>query len=300
MIAIFSSYKRSKGFAALSALVGWGFALFISASAYTVQSKTPAHQKPDWEDQIVPGSPLTVLDLTRRLIPDVNDVGGSDKITGTDLSGIRLLDGVEATGMELDPGSDDECEITESDYFWLRDGANRFLVLLLTVDGEKLVIGLFRISPSVALLDAVTIAQDVHVNVNREKLWPIHSQREAFAVHSWHDNSSESFDQYTLISIVDGKLRAIAAPPGLQGFTDYSPARQRVCKTAMTPDFRFVRSPQREYFDLIVHEKTLKVCHRDSENWNWDTGIVYKKSVRRLWQWSAKNKQYRRSSTRSR
>ena len=85
MIATLSCYKRSKGCAAPSALVGWSLALFISASAYTVQSKTPAQQKPDWEDRIVPGSPLTVLDLTRRLIPDVNDVDGSDKITGADL-----------------------------------------------------------------------------------------------------------------------------------------------------------------------------------------------------------------------
>jgi hypothetical protein len=133
----------------------------------------------------------------------------------------------------------------------------------------------------------------MHMDVDREKLWPIHSQHEAFAAHSWHDNSSESFDLYTFISIVDGKLRAIGTPGSFQGFTDYSSARQRVCKTAVSPRFRFVRSPQRQYFDLIVNAMTLKVCHRDSEKWNWNTGIVYKKLARHVWRWSAKTKQYR-------
>lgn len=298
--SMFTSHKVVRGIVAVAASAGWILALSACATALQLQSKGSAHQKPNWEDKIIPGSQLTVLDLTRRLIPDIKNDGAGDGISGTDLSGIRLLDGVEATGMELDPDSDDEREITESDCFWLRVAGNRFLVLLLTVDGEKLVIGLFKISPAVSLLDAVTIAQDLHVDVNRDKVWLIHPQHEAFAVHSWHDNSSESFDQYTFISVVDGKLRAIAAPASLQGFTDYSPARQRVCKTALSPQFRFVPSPHRVYFDLIVSEKTLKVCHRDSEKWSWNTGIVYTKSVRRLWQWSAKNKQYRRASTRNR
>jgi hypothetical protein len=286
---------------ALALTLGCILSLFISATAQPLQTKTPAHEEPEWEDKIVPGSQLTVLDLTRRLIPNVKrDSVKLDKITGTDLSGIRLLDGVEATGMELDPESDDECEITESDYFWLKDGGDRLLVLLLKLDVEKLVIGLFRVGPAVTLLDAVTIAQDVHVDVNREKLWSIHPQHEAFAAHSWHDNSSESFDLYTFVSVVDGKLRAVANPASFQGFTDYSPVRQRVCKTAAQPEFRFVRSPGSEYFDLIVSETTLKVCHRDSEKWSWKTGIVSKKTIRRLWRWSAKNKQYRRASTRSR
>ena len=301
MNEISTSHKRPGRNVALSAPVGWILALFICATASPVQSKIPAHQKPDWEDQIVPGSRLTVLDLTRRLIPDIKRASvTADKFTATDLSGVRLLDGVEATGMELDLDSDDEREINESDYFWLKYGGTRFLVLLLTVDGEKIVIGLFKISPAVSLLDVVTIAQDVHVDVNREKVWLIHPQHEAFAVHSWHDNSSESFDQYTFISVVGGKLRAIATPGSFQGFTEYSQARQRVCKTAMSPQFRFVRSPHRDYFDLIVKERTLKVCHRDSEKWSWNTGIVYTKSVRRLWQWSSKTRQYRRASTRSR
>ncbi|HSE38800.1 MAG TPA: hypothetical protein VLG74_15980 [Blastocatellia bacterium] len=301
MNEIFTSHKRPRRIVALAAPVGWILALFICATAFPVQSKATAHQKPDWGDQIVPSSRLTVLDLTRRLLPDIKqDSATADKITATDLSGIRLLDGVEATGMELDLESDDEHEITESDYFWLKDGGNRFLVLLLTVDGEKIVVALFKISPAVTLLDAVTVAQDVHVDVNRERVWLIHPRHQAFAAHSWHDNSSESFDQYTFISVVDGKLRAVATPGSFEGFTDYSPARQRVCKTALSPEFRFVRSTHREYFDLIVSEKTLKVCHRDSEKWSWNTGIIYKKSVRRLWHWSAKNKQYRRASTRSR
>jgi hypothetical protein len=297
----FTSNKALQTKGALGATVVWVLALFICATALPVQTKTTAHQNPDWDDRLIPVSQLTVLDLTRRLIPDVKrDSVKADKITGTDLSGIRLLDGVEATGMELDPESDDECEITESDYFWLKNGGDRLLVLLLKLDVEKLVIGLFRIAPAVTLLDAVTIAQDMHVDVDGEKLWSIHPQHQAFAAHSWHDNSSESFDLYTFVSVVDGKLRAVANPASFQGFTDYSSARQRVCKTAAVPEFRFVRSSQGEYFDLIVSETTLKVCHRDSEKWSWKTGIVYKKSVRRLWRWSAKNKQYRRASTRSR
>ena len=288
--------KRSKRIGTFAGAAGCLLVLSICATALPVQkTKTTAREKPDWQDKIVPGSQLTVLDLTRRIIPDIkSDPVKADKITGRDLSGIRLLDGVEETSMELDPDSGDEREITEADYFWIQEGGERLLVLLLKVDVEGVVIGLFKVSAEVALLDAVTIAQDVHVDVDREKLWTIHSQHQAFSVQCWHDNSSESYDNYTFVSIVHGKLRAVAGPVVFEGFTIYSAARQRVCKTSTAPKFQFVRPQGPGYFDLAVTETTLKVCHRDSEEWSWKTGVVFQKSVRRLWRWSAKKKQYRR------
>ena len=294
----FTTHNAIKRVRAVSAPLGWIFALILCVTALPVQTKT-SHQKPDWDSQIVPGSKITVLELTRLLIPDAQRVDAKgDKITGSDLSGIRLLDGVEETGMELDPESDDECEITDPDYFWLKNGGERLLVLLLRLEIDKLVIVLYKTSPVVDLLDAVTIAQDIHVDVDSEKLWQIHPQHEAFVAHSWHDNSSESFDRHTFISVVDGKLRAVADPASSYGFTEYSPARQRVCKTATSPEFRFVRSASGAYFDLIVTETTLKVCHGDSEEWSWKTGIVSKRSVARVWRWNPKSKQYRRTAVR--
>jgi hypothetical protein len=291
---------RTKRIRALAVVIACVFALSIFATALPVQRKTPAHEKPDAEDQIVPGSRQTVLDLARRIIPDIKTDSNGSRITGSDLSGIRLLDGVEETAMELDLDSRDELEITEFDYIWLKNEGARLLALLLTLEPEKLVIGLFKTSPTITLLDAATITQDVHVTVDPRKLWPIHPQHEAFAVHFWHDNSSESFDQYTLISVVNGKLRAVADTGGFQGSTDYSPARRRVCKTALSPAFRFAPSPTSGYFDLIVTEVTLKVCHPEAESWTWKTGVVYRKSVSRVWRWSAKDDKYRRASTRPR
>ena len=295
----FISHNAIQKVRALTAPAAGLLTLIICATALPVQTKTTGHQKPDWDSQIVPGSQITVLDLTRRLIPDAQrDNSKVDKITGSDLSGIRLLDGVEETGMELDPDSGDEYEITDPDYFWLKDRGEKLLVLLLRLEIEKLVIGLFKTSPSVDLLDAVTIAQDMHVDVDAEKLWQIHPQHQAFAAHSWHDNSSESFDGYTFISVVDGKLRAVADPASAYGFTEYSPARRRVCKTATSPEFRFVRSASGDYLDLMITETTLKVCHRDSEEWSWKTGIVSKRSLVRVWRWNPKYKQYRRALVR--
>ena len=278
--------------------VAFGLAFSVVAAAVPIQTKTAQHEAPDWQDKIIPGSQLTVLELTRRLIPDIrSDPNKSNKMIANDMSGIRLLDGVEETGMELETEVTDEHEITETDYFWIKDEGENLLVLLATVDGEKIVIGLFKASPEISLLDAVTIAQDMHVDVDREKLWQVRSGGEAFSVHCWHDNSSESFDAYVFVSVVNRKLRAIADPGAFSGFTDYSPTRQRLCKTAATPKFQFVRSPGRGYFDLIVTEMTLKACHGDTQEWSWKTGIVYRKSVRRVWRWSPKMKQYQRAST---
>jgi hypothetical protein len=288
---------RSKGIGYAAATIACVLALNICAMTLTVQTKAGAHEKPDWEDQIVPGSEQTVLDLARRIIPDIKSDAKGSKISGSDLSGIRLLDGVEETGMEVDVDAGDDLEITEPDYLWLKNGGDKLLVLFLTLEPEKLVIGLFKTSPAITLLDAATIAQDVHVTVDAGKLWSIHPQHEAFAVHFWHDNSSESFDQYAFISVVNGKLRAVADTGGFQGFTDYSPARRRVCKTALSPEFRFAPLPNRGYFDLIVTEVTLKVCHPETENWSWKTGVVYRKSVRRVWRWSGKDNKYRRSGS---
>ena len=289
--------KRRKLIRLLAPARWLALVLSLCATATSAQTKTTKHENPDWDDKIVPGSQLTVLELAKQILPDINsNPNKADKITATDLSSIRWLEGIQPTGMELDPNSTDECEITDPDYLWIKDGGYRHLVLLLKVNLEAVVIGLFKVSPEVSLLDAVTVAQDMHVDVNREKVWAIHSQREAFSVHCWHDNSSESFDTYTFVSVVDLKLRAVAGPIGSSGFATYSPASQRLCKTSATPKFQFVSSQGRGYFDLIENEITLKVCHRDSEEWSWKTGVVYRKSVRRLWRWSAKHKQYRRAA----
>jgi hypothetical protein len=283
----------------VAAAIGCVFAVSIYTKALPVQSKAATHEKPAWEDQIVPGSQLTVLDLARRIIPDIkSDSDTGSHVIGTDLSGIRLLDGVEETAMELDLDSRDELEITELDYIWLKQAGVRLLVLFLTLEPEKLVIGLFKTSPEITLLDAATITQDMHTTFDPGKLWQIHPQRQAFAVHFWHDNSSESFDLYTFISVVNGKLRAIAVTGGFIGFTDYSPARRRVCKTAVSPEFRFAPAANRGYFDFIVTEVTLKVCHPESVNWSWKTGVVYRKPVRRVLRWNAKANQYRSAATR--
>lgn len=289
---------RSKRIGAFAAVIACVFALSIFATALPFQRRTSPHEKPDAEDQIVPGSQQTVLDLARRIIPDIKTDANGSRITGSDLSGIRLLDGVEETGMELDLDSRDELEITELDYIWLKQAGVRLLVMLLTLEPEKLVIGLFKTSPEITLLDAATITQDMHTTFDPGKLWQIHPQRQAFAVHFWHDNSSESFDLYTFISVVNGKLRAIAVTGGFIGFTDYSPARRRVCKTAVSPEFRFAPAANRGYFDFIVTEVTLKVCHPESVNWSWKTGVVYRKPVRRVWRWNAKANQYRSAAAR--
>jgi hypothetical protein len=289
---------RSIRIGTFCAAVVCGLTLSIYATALPFQTKTTAHEKPDWDDKIIPGSQLTVLELTRRIIPDIkSDPNKAERMIANDLSGIRLLDGVEETGMELDTESVDEHEIAETDYFWITDAGAKLLVLLFEVDGGKVGIGLFKISPEVSLLDAVTIAQDMHVNVDRDKVWEIRPGSQAFAVQCWHDNSSESFDAYTFISVVNRKLRAIANPGPYSGFAEYSAARQRLCKTSTTPKFQFVRSAAGGYFDLIVTEMALKVCHRESVEWSWKSGVVYRKSVRRLWRWSAKMKQYRKRST---
>lgn len=278
--------------------IGCVFGLSLYATALALQTKTPAHEKPDWKDKVVPGSDVTVLDLARRIIPDIKEHSEKpDKMIASDLSGVRLMDGVEETGMEVDLSSGDQCEIGDPDYCWMKEGGGKFLVLLLKVNIEGAVIGLFKISPEVTLLDAATIAQDVHVDLDLEKLWTIHPQHQAFMVQCWHDNSSESFDSYTFVSVVNLKLRAVAGPMLSSGFATYSSARDRICKTSMTPKFQFVRSAGRAYFDLIDSETTLKVCHRNSEEWSWKTGVVYRKTVRRVWRWSATNKEYRKVPT---
>jgi len=293
------SMRPARRIGALAVAAGWVFALSLGATAFPLQAKKTTHEKPYWDDTIIPGSPVTVLELARRIIPDIkSDPDKVDKVTGRDFSRVRVVDGVEETGMELDTDSDEEREISEADYFWMKDDRDRRLVLLLKVDVERPVIGLFKVSPEVALLDAVTIAQDAHVDVETGKLWAIHPRREAFAVQCWHDNSSESFDGYTFISIVNHKLRAVAGQLVFSGFTTYLPARRRLCKTATTPKFQFVRSPGRAYFDLIVTDLILKVCHPEAEEWSWKTGIVFQKNVRTVWRWNAKKRQYGRASAR--
>lgn len=285
----------------LASVAACVFALSLGAMALPVQTNKKAHEKPAWGDRIIPGSQLNVLELARRIIPDIkNDPDKLNSFKARDFSAVRLLDGVIETGMELDLEPDDDCEMGEPDCFWIKDGGKRMLILVLEVNSAKsgIILGLFKVSPEVVLLDAVTIAQDMHVSVNTETLWPIHSQHQAFVVESWHDNSSESYETYTFVSIFAGKLRAIADSTPPYGFTEFSPASQRLCKTATSPKFQFVQSSGREYYDLLIRETTLKVCHRESDEWSWKTGIVSQKVSRQLLRWNPRAKKYRRPPAR--
>lgn len=278
----------------LAPLAACLFSLSLGARALPVQTNRKAHEKPDWGDRIIPGSQLTVLELARRIIPDIkNDPNKLNSLKASDFSAVRLLDGVDETGMELDLEPNHECEMGEPDYFWMREGGQRLLVLLLEVDSAQsgVILGLFKVSPEVVLLDAVTIAQDMHVSVDTQTLWPIHSEHQAFVVESWHDNSSESYDTYTFVSILAGKLRAIADFTPAYGFTEFAPS-QRLCKTATTPRFQFVQSSGKGYYDLLVHETTVKACHRESDEWSWKTGIVYRKVSRHLLRWNPRTRHY--------
>jgi hypothetical protein len=259
--------------------------------------KQLAHQEAGWDDTIIPGSPVTVLELAQKVIPDLDiDEKKSLKIMGKDLSNVRLLDGVDETGMELDLDTQEEHEFTGADYLWMKDHSEKLLVLILSVDIERPVITLFKVGPQIKLLDSVTMAQDAHVTVDAKKVWTIHPQHQAFVVQCWHDNSSESYDSYTFVSVIRGRLRAIAGPITSTGFTQYSSARRRVCKTSTTSTFKFNRSQRGGYFDLIETDETMKVCHRESEEWSWKTGIVSKRTARVTYGWNSRVKQYRRSS----
>ncbi|PYT03931.1 MAG: hypothetical protein DMF60_16895 [Acidobacteria bacterium] len=84
--------KRRKRIRSLASAAGWMLLLSLCATAIPVQTKTVAREKPDWEDKIVPGSQLTVRELARRMMPDIkSDPNKADKITASDLSGIRLV-----------------------------------------------------------------------------------------------------------------------------------------------------------------------------------------------------------------
>src|SRR6185369_14841420 len=146
--------------------------LAVCAYGQTNQQKPPKYESPDWEDKIVSSSPLTVLEITRLVLPDLKT--NPEKPTqyiASDLKRIRLIDGVSETGMEIDPDGDEKHEISSPDYLWLKDGDRSLLVLVLTIDDIQSVMALFKTSPAVALLDAATIAQDSHVSIEREKVY---------------------------------------------------------------------------------------------------------------------------------
>jgi hypothetical protein len=266
----------------------------MCANGQTNPQRAAKYESPDWEDKIVPSSPLTVFEMARLILPDLKtNPEKSTEYIASDLKRIRLIGGVSETGMEIDTEGDEKHEISSPDYFWLKDGDRSLLVLVLTVDSIQSVIAVFKTTPAVTLLDAGTIAQDMHVSVEREKVYTIGPGHQAFTVVCWHDNSSESFDHFTFVSVVDQKLKAIAVPGAYTGFSTYSQARQRMCKQSTSPKFQFAPTQGNGYYDLIVSEWTIKACHRDNEEWSWKTGIVFQRTVKRTWRWDPRRKQYR-------
>ena len=175
--------------------------------------------------------------------------------------------------------------------FWLPDG-NRKLLVLLAEGGGFGVLALYRFDGRFALMDAVDVTRGPHTSLSARPLLTIQRDHPAFRLSHWHDNSSESYDQTTVVGVVGGRLRALLQLPTAYGFAEtFLP---EVCKTAASYDLAVAPAGRHGYRDLTVRYQQKTVAHANSPDFDWNTGILDRRTLEQTATWNPRLQVYQR------
>ncbi|HKA20552.1 MAG TPA: hypothetical protein VKN18_19870 [Blastocatellia bacterium] len=277
----------------LALLMMLGAAMLASPTQSPNSAKLPSEisiqQSKDLNGPVQRGSKGTYLDLLRTLFPDVK--------VNPDLPD-------EATAHQTIPikhiGDQDEGTVFEGDFKIkevefrqvLNQGRALFLLLIdLTAEnaneatpyeGEASVLALFSADP-VKLLDALDVKTDKFTDFwGKQPISHLDSRNDYFVIHNTHFNAGESYDDYTVMSVDEGKLTVI---------TSLFTLNTQACgwKESQTPVFRTLRMPAGKYPTLLVtvkltKEVTSEECARRARG--------YTRYYRATYRWNATKARY--------
>jgi len=200
----------------------------------------------------------TYVDLLRTLFPDLKvDPNLPGEVTAHQTVPIKHI-GEQDEGTVLEGNFEiKEVELLKV----LHQGRTLFLSLVdLTAEsaneatpyeGEASVLALFSAEP-IRLLDAIDVKTDKFTDLwGKPPVFHLDAQNDYFVIHNTHWNSGESYNDYTIMSIVDNKFSVITSLFCLD---------TQGCgwKETQTPLLRTQRTANGKYPNLLVTVKLAK------------------------------------------
>jgi len=204
------------------------------------------------------GSRTTYFDLLRELFPDLHaDATAHRTIPFRGISEPREREAVTGNiTFDFKP-------------YWFRSEGRRLLLLWVNLaaedanagtpyEGEAVVLAVFRLEPSVKLLDALDIKTDRFTGFWKDRpVFHLDSRSDAFIIYSTHWNAGESYVSLEMLFVDAGRFKTIASRfiYETQGcganFTE-------------TPYFRAVADPGNKYPEVLVKVKLRKKPDEDT------------------------------------
>lgn len=278
-------------------LIAGGFiivaAMFLPATQFskvaTQSAKVRIQQSRDLTTPVQKGSKATYVDLLRTLFPDLKvDRGLPGQATAHTTIPIKHI-GEEEEGTVLE--GDFEIKDVE-----LRPILNQGRVLFLTLidltaenanestpyEGEAAVLALFRAEP-VKLLDALDVKTDKVTDFwGKQPIYHLDARNDYFVINNTHWNAGESYNDYTILSVDEGKFTVITSLFCLD---------TQGCgwKETQTPLFRAQPTPNGKYPNLLVTVRltkgvTSEECGRRTRG--------YTRYYRAIYHWNATKARY--------
>lgn len=197
------------------------------------------------DDAVPDGHGLTYFDLIKRVIPDLTWTGsgatGRDILPFTHINGDDLKadpDSISLDTVNVIPIADDSTRTILSFDLGRAEGS---------LTGAKF-LALFSLSPTVKLIDLVEVGEGRVVAVSVAKPAPLGPRTPLILVHSWHDNSNQSYDLWDIVFIRNGTFRLIDTVFTLgESLCSYSRTQSASIETALnTQPYRAVQVTVRE------------------------------------------------------
>ena len=207
---------------------------------------------------VLKGSKTTYIDLLRTLFTDLEmNPDLPSGATAHKTVPIRHI-GEEEEGTVLEGDFEiKELELRQV----LNQGRPLFLSLIdLTAgnaneatpyEGEATVLALFSAEPA-KLLDILDVKTDKFTDFwGKQPILHLDSRNDYFVIHNTHWNAGESYNDYTVMSVDNGKFTVITSLFGLD---------TQACgwKETQTPIFRALGTPNSKYPRLVVTVRVMK------------------------------------------
>ncbi len=146
---------------------------------------------------------------------------------------------------------------------WFRTGDGLTVALL---ESEKRLV-VYR---GKQVVDKMDLPEAGHVSLTN--LMEIRAGFPAVVVQTWHDNSSESFDQQTVVGLWKGKLRKLLELPTAYGCVlTFEP---EICKQSASFDLAPGQPGPEGVRDLSITANWKAVAHSPTDKWDWDSGVL--------------------------
>jgi hypothetical protein len=249
----------------------------------TVNLGNKAWQSPALSNPVQPGSKTTYFDLLRKLLPDLKaDATAHSTISFRNISAPTARETVEGNiTVDFKP-------------YWFKNEGQRLLLLWVSLAaeeanahtpyaGEEELLAVFRLEPTVKLLDALAIKSDRFTGSWKDRpLFVLDPQNDAFIIYNTHWNAGESYLSLDMLFVDDGRLKNIASQFLFEtqgcgaNFTE-------------TPSFQSIPNPGNKYPNVLVKVKLTKKPDEDTCD---HPTRGYAKYYQGLYHWNSVKRKY--------